>query len=55
VELSAAALAFDLHSGEKGHQWMGAHPDDRAGVKRYQRLALLRRQPEAIGVADGIG
>ena len=34
---------------------MGTHRDDCAGVECYQRLALLRRQAEAIGVAGGIG
>ena len=55
VRLSAAALALDLHTGEKRHQRMGAHCDDCAGVERYQRRALFRRQRETIGVAGGIG
>ena len=53
--LSAAALPVNLHIGEKRHKRMGTHPDDCAGVECYQRLALLRRQAEAIGVAGGIG
>jgi hypothetical protein len=53
--LSAAALPVDLHIGEKRHKRVGTHPDDCAGVECYQRLALLRRQAEAIGVAGGIG
>ena len=55
VELSTVALALDLHIGEKRHQRMGTHRDDCAGVECYQRLALRRRQAEAIGVAGGIG
>src|SRR6266446_4809579 len=48
--LSAAALPVDLHIGEKRHKRMGTHRDNCAGVECYQRLTLLRRQAEAIGV-----
>ena len=34
---------------------MGTHRDDCAGVERYRRRALFRRQRETIGVAGGIG
>jgi GAF domain-containing protein len=52
--LSAAALVLDLHIGEKRHKRVGAHFDDCAGVKCYQRLALQGSQVEAIGVTGGI-
>ena len=48
-------MPLNLHLGEKRHQRMGTHCDDCAGVERYQRRALLRRQRETIGVAGGIG
>ena len=54
VARSAAALALDLHIGEKRNQRMGAHCDDCAGVERNQRLALRRRQAEAIGISRRI-
>src|SRR6516164_10582064 len=53
--LSAAALPLDLHIGEKRHQRMGAHRNDCACVEFDQRVALLRRQAESIGVAGGVG
>ena len=55
MSVSAAALPFNLHTGEKRHKRMGAHRHNCAGVECYQRAALHRRQAEAIGVAGGIG
>ena len=55
MELSAAALALDLHAGEKRYQRMGAHRDDGAGVECHQCCALLCGQAKAVGVAGSIG
>jgi len=34
---------------------MGAHRDDCPGVERHQRVTLLCRQAEAVGITGGIG
>jgi hypothetical protein len=55
VELSAATLALDLHTGEKRLHRLGTYREGSADVEFYRCFALRRRQAKAIGVALGIG
>src|SRR5262245_39658249 len=49
------ADALDLHVGEERHQRVRAHLHDGRHVELDQRLTLVGRQAELVGVGAGVG